>query len=128
MLRTFFPSPCRPTTLVAAVRAAIALDASARHARADAARLQERFASLTLREREVLDALASGKLNKQIAADLGIVEQTVKFHRAHIMEKMHAGSVAELMLIVARIGVGDASVPRDEATPPDHTTARPVRP
>jgi FixJ family two-component response regulator len=49
---------------------------------------------------------AAGKLNKQIAVDLGIVEQTVKFHRARIMRRMRARSVAELMLIVARLGLG----------------------
>ena len=69
----------------------------------DASRLEARYATLTLREREVLAAVASGKLNKQVAADLGIVEQTVKFHRARIMEKLRAKSVAELMLIAARL-------------------------
>jgi FixJ family two-component response regulator len=54
----------------------------------------------------VLAALAAGKLNKQIAADLGVVEQTVKFHRARIMERMQAKTVAELMHITARLGVG----------------------
>ena len=63
---------------------------------------------LTPREREVLAALVAGKLNKQIAADLGIVEQTVKFHRARIMERMQAKTVAELMHIAARLGIGSA--------------------
>ena len=54
----------------------------------------------------MLDAVAAGKLNKQIAADLGIVEQTVKFHRARVMQRMQARSVAELMFIVAKLGGG----------------------
>ena len=64
--------------------------------------------SLTPREREVLAALAAGKLNKQIAHDLGVVEQTVKFHRARIMERMQARTVAELMHIAARVSLHSA--------------------
>jgi FixJ family two-component response regulator len=64
--------------------------------------LRERLAHLTPREREVLDGLAQGKLNKEIAFELGIVEQTVKFHRARLMDRLQAKSVAELMLIIAR--------------------------
>jgi hypothetical protein len=56
----------------------------------------------------VLAALAAGRLNKQIAADLGVVEQTVKFHRARIMERMQAKTVAELMHIAGRLGIGAA--------------------
>ena len=56
----------------------------------------------------MLAALAAGKLNKQIAADLGIVEQTVKFHRARIMERMEARTAAELMHIAAQLGIGSA--------------------
>ena len=61
---------------------------------------------LTAREREVLEGIVAGRLNKQIAGDLGIVEQTVKFHRAHLMERMQARTVAELMIIAARLGIG----------------------
>ena len=61
----------------------------------------------------MLDALAQGKLNKQIAADLGVVEQTVKFHRARIMERMQAKTVAELMHIAARAGIGQGGPPPD---------------
>ena len=56
-------------------------------------------------------ALAAGKLNKQIAADLGVVEQTVKFHRARIMERMQAKTAAELMHIAGRLGIGAPSAP-----------------
>ena len=64
--------------------------------------MRKRLDALTPREREVLAEIVAGKLNKQIAFDLGIVEQTVKYHRARIMERMQAKSVAELMHIVAR--------------------------
>ena len=108
--------------LVAAVRAAIEQHASTRRALAETAELRQRLASLTPREREVLEALAAGKLNKQIAADLGVVEQTVKFHRARIMERMQAKTVAELMHIAGRLGIG-ASAP-----PPSRAAAAPAPP
>ena len=104
--KDFLTKPVQAQALVAAVRAAIAQDASARQARAETAELRQRLASLTPREREVLMALAAGRLNKQIAGDLGVVEQTVKFHRARIMERMRAKTVAELMHIAARLGIG----------------------
>ena len=88
------------------MRSAIEQGTFARHVRAETASIRERFASLTPREREVLTLLVSGHLNKQIAATLGIVEQTVKFHRARIMERMEARTVAELMHIAARLGIG----------------------
>jgi len=104
----FLTKPVQAAELLQTVQAAIAQDVSACKLRNDTAQLQQRFASLTRREREVLAGMAAGKLNKQIAADLGIVEQTVKFHRARLMERMQARSLAELMLIVARVGGGKA--------------------
>ena len=86
----FLTKPVQAEALIAAVRGAIEQHAATRRALADAADIRQRVASLTPREREVLAALAAGKLNKQIAADLGVVEQTVKFHRARIMERMQA--------------------------------------
>ena len=76
-------------------------------ARRESDRLRQRLALLTLREREVFKGIAAGKLNKQIAGDLGIVEQTVKFHRAHIMERMQAHTTAELMRMAAKLAIGD---------------------
>jgi len=102
----FLAKPVPAETLVRAVRSAIEQDVSARRARDETARMRERLAGLTPREREVLTLVASGQLNKQIAAALGVVEQTVKFHRAHIMERMEAKTVAELMHIAARLGIG----------------------
>jgi FixJ family two-component response regulator len=123
----FLTKPVNAAVLSSAVRAAMDQDASGREARADSAALRQRFASLTPREREVLTAVAAGKLNKQIAGDLGIVEQTVKFHRARVMERMQARSVAELMLMAASLGIGPAPSHR-EAGSPGNTSPRPSRP
>jgi FixJ family two-component response regulator len=100
----FLTKPVAGATLVAAVRAGVAQDASARQAMGDGEALRQRHASLSAREREVLAGLAAGKLNKQIAGELGITEATVKFHRARLMERMQARTVAELMHLAARMG------------------------
>ena len=102
----FLTKPVKAEVLLPAVRAAIELGSSQRSADADVALLRARFDALSEREREVLDGLAAGKLNKQVGADLGIVEQTVKFHRARIMRHFDANSAAELMLIAAKLGLG----------------------
>ncbi len=100
----FLTKPVSAVTLFAAVDAALALDAHARQTAADG-QLRQRVKSLTPRECEVLRGLAAGQLNKQIAADLGIVEQTVKFHRSRIMARMQTRTVAELMHLVARLDI-----------------------
>jgi len=64
---------------------------------------------MTAREREVLGHVVAGRLNKQIAADLGIVEKTIKVHRARIMTKMAAGSLADLVRITERLGIVPAA-------------------
>jgi len=107
----FLIKPVPAQVLVAAIRDAVGQDNAVRRARGDSDVFRDRLAGLTPREREVLEALAAGKLNKQIAADLGVVEQTVKFHRARIMERMHAKTIAELMHIAARAGVGRVAPP-----------------
>jgi FixJ family two-component response regulator len=101
----FLTKPVGAYALHAAVQTAIAQDARSRQALADTTSLQQRLASLTEREREVLAGLAAGKLNKQIAEDLGIVEQTVKFHRARIMQRTQARTLAELMHLAASAGL-----------------------
>ena len=78
-------------------------DARQRAARAEADELRRRFASLTPREREVFDAVAAGKLNKQIADELGMAERTVKLHRAQVMAKLGVGSPAELGRLAERL-------------------------
>jgi len=105
----FLTKPVETASLIRAIRAAFDQAAAQRVAQAATSELRQRFEALTPREREVLAALAGGRLNKQIAADLGIVEQTVKFHRARIMERMKAKTVAELMHIAARLGIDIAA-------------------
>lgn len=109
----FLTKPVAATELLAAVSHAAARHAAMRQQDDATLELQRRFEALTGREREVLAALCQGRLNKQIAADLGIVEQTVKFHRARIMERMQAATVAELMYQSARL-----ALPSREAVPP----------
>jgi len=113
----FLTKPVAAEALLVAVRSALAEGASARQGRDEVAHLQERLATLTPREREVLAAVTRGRLNKQIAADLGIVEQTVKFHRARIMERMQAKTAAELMVIAATLGIGRETPRAADATP-----------
>jgi FixJ family two-component response regulator len=116
----FLTKPVDAETLLAAVRTALAEDDRARRAQADGAALRQRYASLTPREREVLAALAAGRLNKQIAGDLGITEPTVKFHRARIMERMQARTVAELMHLVARLELAPSATPGPADGDPPH--------
>ena len=101
----FLTKPVAPRVLLAAIRAAIEQDRASQRARLELADLRERYDRLTPREREILKLVVSGLLNKQIASELGTVERTVKFHRAHIMEKMRAQSLAELVLIAGRLGL-----------------------
>jgi FixJ family two-component response regulator len=108
----FLTKPASGEVLLTAVRAALAEDAQAREAWARDESLHHRLANLSGREREILQRLVDGKLNKQIAADLGIAEVTVKFHRSRLMERMQAKTVAELMHAAARL---DFIVPRASA-------------
>ena len=93
----FLLKPFREQDLLDAVRAAIEKDEARRHDESALAKLRERFATLTVREREVLAFVAQGRLNKQIAADLGLSEVTVKVRRGQVMRKMGAATLAELV-------------------------------
>jgi FixJ family two-component response regulator len=98
----FLTKPVDDEDLLAAVRAAIEKDRALRQKRAELSEIRARLATLTRREREVLEYVVAGKLNKQIAGDLGTVEQTVKVHRARVMEKMKVQSLAELVRLMER--------------------------
>jgi FixJ family two-component response regulator len=93
----FLLKPVRREPLLESVTAALARDAANRELRHQLSGLQERYETLTSRERQVLALVVSGRLNKEIAGELGNSERTVKAHRAHIMDKMQAGSVADLV-------------------------------
>jgi FixJ family two-component response regulator len=102
----FLTKPVNDDDLLKALRAALGKDRIARRARAEIADIKQRLATLTPREREVLEHVVSGQLNKQTAADLGIVEKTIKVHRARMMEKMKVHSVAELVHLAYKAAIG----------------------
>lgn len=120
----FLTKPVAGETLLAAVREALTLDAQARREASADTLLRQRAASLTAREREVLQMLATGKLNKQIAAELEIAEATVKFHRSRLMKRMQAHTVAELMRFAARLELLAAA---DSSRSPSETADRRTR-
>jgi len=101
----FLVKPVDAAQLIAAVHAAMEKDRVLRDARAGRAQVEKRLATLTPREAQVMSLVVTGKLNKQIAAELGAAEKTIKVHRARVMRKMEVGSVAELVQAVARVGI-----------------------
>jgi len=102
----FLTKPVNDDDLLKAVHLALEKDRSALRARAEVAEIQQRLATLTPREREVMEHVVSGQLNKQTAADLGTAEKTIKVHRARVMEKMKAHSVAELVRLAEKVRSG----------------------
>jgi len=101
----FLTKPVVESVLFAAIDEALRRGAEINASEAIRNSILERLATLTPREREVFDHVVRGQLNKQVAADLGTVEKTIKVHRARVMEKMGVGSLAELARLAERIGV-----------------------
>jgi len=101
----FLPKPFNDQDLLETIQEAIARDRQAREEWAVLQDNQRRVALVTLRERDVLALVAAGLLNKQIAAELGMSEKTVKVHRAQVMQKMQVSSVAQLVLLAEKIGL-----------------------
>ena len=99
---TFLSKPVRRAELVAAVREALLRDASGRAQHREREDFARRLASLTPRERQVLDLVATGMLNKQIAAELGAAEKTIKVHRGRIMEKLQVRTATALVGLLSR--------------------------
>jgi RNA polymerase sigma factor (sigma-70 family) len=102
----FLPKPVQARVLLDVVRQAIARDTEERREREAVDAVSARFSLLTPREREVVALVVTGKLNKQIAQELGTTEKTVKVHRSRAMHKLGVGSVAELVRLAEIVGVG----------------------
>ena len=96
----FIQKPCSSQELLDRINEAIAQDEKSRKGDATSQDVQEAFAALTDRERQVMECVVEGKANKVIAYDLGISEKTVEVHRGRVMQKLNVGSVAELVRIV----------------------------
>jgi FixJ family two-component response regulator len=101
----FLTKPLREQDLLDAVRVAIDRDRTRREQQVNTSDLRKRFESLTPREREVMTFVAAGLMNKQVATAMDLAEITVKFHRGHIMKKMEAKSLADLVRMADSLGV-----------------------
>jgi FixJ family two-component response regulator len=99
----FLTKPFRLDDILRAIALAIAQDRIAHRERLELAELSRRHARLTPREREVMARLVTGLLNKQVAAELGAAEKTIKVHRARVMQKMEAGSMADLVRMAEKL-------------------------
>ena len=101
----FLPKPVKDKDLLRAIESALARSVRERAVRDELEKIQSRVETLTAREREVMNLVVKGRLNKQIAFELGTVEKTVKVHRARVMDKMQVESLAELVSLVERSGI-----------------------
>ena len=105
----FLSKPCPDDVLLDAIRRALAIDEQARTISSVHAATAALFAALTPREHQVMLGVVAGKPNKVIAADLGAMEQTIKIHRARVMQKLHTKSLADLVRLAQRAGLGPIS-------------------
>jgi FixJ family two-component response regulator len=108
----FLTKPVNDRDLLAAIARAEEVDRTARQAEAELSAINGKLATLTPREREVLTYVIAGRLNKQIAAELGTVEKTIKVHRGRMMEKLGLRSVADLIRLAEKAGIPAASIPK----------------
>jgi FixJ family two-component response regulator len=107
----FLLKPVREQELLDAIRRGIESDRQRRDQERSQVSLRQRFGSLTAREREIMTLVAQGLLNKQIAAELGLSEVTIKVHRGHVMQKMQAKSLADLVRMSDRLQASTAPGP-----------------
>jgi FixJ family two-component response regulator len=128
----FLEKPVRSAALIDAVQRASKRSQNLRAAHCELDTLKARYEMLTPREREVFSLVAAGLLNKQVAAELGVAEKTVKQHRGHVVDKMAAQSVAELVLMAERLGVrrdgADFARARGQLPRPDARAGQDRRP
>jgi FixJ family two-component response regulator len=110
----FLTKPVHDQDLIEAVHAAIEKDRMLQETRAELNEIRNKLSTLTPREREVLDHVVSGRLNKQIAADLGTVEKTIKVHRGHLMTKLKVRSLADLVRLAERAGIMSIAPDRND--------------
>jgi FixJ family two-component response regulator len=119
----FLTKPFRDQELLDAVHQAIRRDRALRVHRAEANELHRRYESLSAREKEVMALVVCGLLNKQVAADLGTSEATIKLHRGRLMRKMRAGSISDLTRMAEKIGIPSRTHGAPSEAPPPESEA-----